>query len=100
MNDVQLERFARVGPANARIAEAIRPFNPRYRARIMEVAREIGGEKYGGWENIVVLTAAAAGSGSQLGAFREILAGRRWSLGTARYAGVIAEGGDEGDSDW
>jgi hypothetical protein len=100
MDDAALDRFAKVGPTNERIAAALRPFNPRYRARIMEVAREIGGEKYGGWENIVVLTAAAAGSGAELGAFREILAGRRWSLGTARYAGVAASGEDDDDPDW
>lgn len=80
MNDPELERFAAVGPTNKRIADALRPLNPRYRARVMETAREIGGEKYGGWGNIVVLTAAAAEAGASLHTLREILNGRRWSI--------------------
>jgi hypothetical protein len=94
--DEALAKFAAVGPVNKRIADALRPLNPAYRARVMETAREIGGERFGGWENIVVLTAAAAESGAQLGTFREILNGRRWSIG----AGVAAPVTDDVDSDW
>jgi len=89
MKDDELDRFAKVGPVNARVAKALRPLNPRYRAQVLETAREIGGEKYGGWENIVVLTAAAAQAGASLWTLREILAGRRWSI---RDKGVSGSG--------
>jgi hypothetical protein len=101
MKDAELHRFGTLGPGNARIAEALWPFNPGYRARIMETAREIGGEKYGGWVNIVVLTAAAAQAGAELGTFREILAGRRWATRPgARHSGVSEEIENGGDSHW
>jgi hypothetical protein len=80
-SDAVVHVMAEKGPRNKKVADLLLQVDQRSRIEIMRVSRQLVDHVKGDWLDVVGLVGAAFLAGADLAKFREIVAGRHWSIG-------------------